>query len=144
MSTIDEIREQSKTVWAVSPLTQTKNDTSTDDEFANLLEKMKTGHVSGGSGGSDSSDDTKTRTVTEVLSDGSVLVTVWEGNKIVSQDRPVRAVGIGRGKREGRAGADAGRKLYRWHGERGSAGAQCLDAVVTKSQAPSRGGCQRS
>ena len=87
MSTIDEIREQSKTVWAVSPLTQTKNDTSTDDEFANLLEKMKTGHVSGGSGGSDSSDDTKTRTVTEVLSDGSVLVTVWEGNKIVSQTK---------------------------------------------------------
>ena len=87
MSTLDDIREQSKTVWAVSPLTQTQNDTSTDDEFANLLEKMKTGHVSGGSGGSDSSDDTKTRTVTEVLSDGSVLVPVWEGNKIVSQTK---------------------------------------------------------
>ena len=27
MSTIDEIREQSKTVWAVNPLTQMKNDT---------------------------------------------------------------------------------------------------------------------
>ena len=69
MSTIDEIREQSKTVWAVTPLTQMKNDTSTDDEFSNLLEKMKMGNVSGGSGGSGSSDDTKTRTVTEVLSE---------------------------------------------------------------------------
>ena len=87
MSTIDEIREQSKTVWAVNPLTQMKNDTSTDDEFSKLLEKMKTGNVSGGSGDSGSSDDTKTRTVTEVLSDGSVLVTVWEGNKIVSQTK---------------------------------------------------------
>ena len=86
MSTIDEIREQSKTVWAVSPLTQTKNDANTDDEFAALLEKMKTGTASGGSGDS-SSDDTKTRTVTEVLSDGSVLITVWEGNKIVSQTK---------------------------------------------------------
>ena len=86
MSTIDEIREQSKTVWAVNPLTQMKNDTSTDDEFSNLLEKMKMGNVSGGSGGSGSSDDTKTRTVTEVLSDGSVLITVWEG-KIVSQTK---------------------------------------------------------
>ena len=86
MSTIDEIREQSKTVWAVSPLTQTKNDANTDDEFAALLEKMKTGTASGGSGDS-SSDDTKTRTVMEVLSDGSVLITVWEGNKIVSQTK---------------------------------------------------------
>ena len=64
MSTIDEIREQSKTVWAVNPLTQAKNDTSTDDEFSNLLEQIKTGAPAGGSGGS--SDDTKTRTVTEV------------------------------------------------------------------------------
>ena len=87
MSTIDEIREQSKTVWAVNPLTQMKNDTSTDDEFSKLLEKMKTGNVSGGSGDSGISDDTKTRTVTEDLSDGSVLVTVWEGNKIVSQTK---------------------------------------------------------
>ena len=86
MSTIDEIREQSKTVWAVSPLTQTKNDANTDYEFAALLEKMKTGTASSGSGDS-SSDDTKTRTVTEVLSDGSVLITVWEGNKIVSQTK---------------------------------------------------------
>ena len=86
MSTIDEIREQSKTVWAVSPLTQTKNDASTNDEFAAMLEKMKTGTASGGSSDS-SSDDAKTRTVTEVLSDGSVLITVWEGNKIVSQTK---------------------------------------------------------
>ena len=85
MSTIDEIREQSKTVWAVNPLTQAKNDTSTDDEFSNLLEQIKTGAPAGGSGGS--SDDTKTRTVTEVLSDGSVLITVWEGNKSVSQTK---------------------------------------------------------
>ena len=86
MSTIDEIREQSKTVWAVSPLTQTKNDASTNDEFAAMLEKMKTGTASGGSSDS-SSDDAKTRTVTEVLSAGSVLITVWEGNKIVSQTK---------------------------------------------------------
>ena len=88
MSTIDEIREQSKTVWAVYPTTAAKNDTSASDEFSALLEQMKTGAPAGAGGGSDSSDsNTQTRTVTEVLSDGSVLITVWEGNKIVSQTK---------------------------------------------------------
>ncbi|WP_294160748.1 hypothetical protein [uncultured Selenomonas sp.] len=85
MSTIDEIREQSKTVWAVSPMTATRKEADTEDEFSALLEQMKTG-APAGSGGRDHSD-TQTRTVTEVLSDGSVLITVWEGNKIVSQTK---------------------------------------------------------
>ena len=85
MSTIDEIREQSKTVWAVNPLTATKKEAGTEDEFSALLEQMKTGAPAGT--GSRDSSDTQTRTVTEVLSDGSVLITVWEGTKIVSQTR---------------------------------------------------------
>ena len=85
MSTIDEIREQSKTVWAVSPMTATRKEADMEDEFSALLEQMKTG-APAGSGGRDHSD-TQTRTVTEVLSDGSVLITVWEGNKIVSQTK---------------------------------------------------------
>ena len=84
MSTIDEIREQAKTVWAVSPLQAAKNDTGAQDEFSSLLEQMKTGAPKGGTGGK---SDAQTRTVTEVLSDGSVLITVWEGNKIVSQTK---------------------------------------------------------
>ena len=74
MSTIDEIREQSKAVWAVTPLSATKKKASTEDEFSALLEQMKTGAPAGT--GSRDSSDTQTRTVTEVLSDGSVLITV--------------------------------------------------------------------
>lgn len=83
MSTIDEIREQSKAVWAVNAITPTKSATDAGDDFEKILEQMKTGKPAGGGDKSDA----QTRTVTEVLSDGSVLITVWEGTKIVSQTK---------------------------------------------------------
>ena len=82
MSTIDEIREQSKTVWAVSAAPRTGG-RAAEDSFSALLKNMRAGKPAG----SGEEKDTQTTTVTQVLSDGSVLVTVYEGNRIVSDTK---------------------------------------------------------
>lgn len=83
MSTIDEIREQSKTVWAVSAAPRTGG-RAAEDSFSALLKNMRAGKPAG----SGEEKDTQTTTVTQVLSDGSVLVTVYEGNRIISETKP--------------------------------------------------------
>ena len=82
MSTIDEIREQSKTVWAVSAAPRTGG-RAAEDSFSALLKNMRAGKPAG----SGEEKDTQTTTVTQVLSDGSVLVTVYAGNRIVSETK---------------------------------------------------------
>lgn len=82
MSTIDEIREQSKTVWAVSVAPRTGG-RAAEDSFSALLKNMRAGKPAR----SGEEKDTQTTTVTQVLSDGSVLVTVYEGNRIVSETK---------------------------------------------------------
>lgn len=82
MSTIDEIREQSKTVWAVNAAPRTGG-RAAEDSFSALLKNMRAGKPAG----SGEEKDTQTTTVTQVLSDGSVLVTVYEGNRIISETK---------------------------------------------------------
>ena len=82
MSTIDEIREQSKTVWAVSAAPRTGG-RAAEDSFSALLKNMRAGKPAG----SGEEKDTQTTTVTQVLSDGSVLVTVYEGDRIISETK---------------------------------------------------------
>lgn len=82
MTTIDEIREQSKTVWAVSAARQTGSSTD-EDNFSALLKSMRTG----GAAGVGSDDGSERTTVTRVLSDGSVVITVYEGSRIVSETK---------------------------------------------------------
>ncbi|MGE9841489.1 hypothetical protein ACQQ91_06000 [Selenomonas bovis] len=82
MSTIDEIREQSKTVWAVSAAPRTGG-RAAEDSFSALLKNMRAGKPAR----SGEEKDTQTTTVTQVLSDGSVLVTVYEGNRIISETK---------------------------------------------------------
>ena len=82
MSTIEEIREQSETVWAVSAAPRTGG-RAAEDSFSALLKNMRAGKPAG----SGEEKDTQTTTVTQVLSDGSVLVTVYEGNRIVSETK---------------------------------------------------------
>lgn len=82
MTTIDEIREQSKTVWAVSATRQTGSSTD-EDNFSALLKSMRTG----GAAGAGSDDGSERTTVTRVLSDGSVVITVYEGSRIVSETK---------------------------------------------------------
>ena len=83
MSTIDEIREQSKTVWAVSAVPRTGSHAA-ENSFSAMLANMRAGKPAGGG---ESSDDSQQTTVTQVLSDGSVLVTVYEGNRIISETK---------------------------------------------------------
>lgn len=83
MSTIDEIRELSKTVWAVSAAPRTGSHAA-EDSFSAMLANMRAGKPTGGG---DSSDDSRQTTVTQVLSDGSVLVTVYEGNRVISETK---------------------------------------------------------
>ena len=55
-------------------------------EFSEILAKMKEGKSPmGGTDNDDSSE--KTVTMTQVLSDGSILVTVYKGNEMVSQTK---------------------------------------------------------
>lgn len=82
MSTIDEIREQSKTVWAVSAAPRTGG-RAAEDSFSALLKNMRAGKPAG----SGEEKDAQTTTVTQVLSDGSVIITVYEGNRIVSETK---------------------------------------------------------
>lgn len=83
MSTIDEIREQSKTVWAVSAVPRTGSHAA-EDSFSAMLANMRAGKPAGGG---ESSDDSQQTTVTQVLSDGSVVITVYEGSRIVSETK---------------------------------------------------------
>lgn len=83
MSMIDEIREQSKTVWAVSAVPRTGSHAA-EDSFSAMLANMRAGKPAGGG---ESSDDSRQTTVTQVLSDGSVLVTVYEGNRVISETK---------------------------------------------------------
>lgn len=64
----------------------TSGTASFQEEFSSMLAKMKEGG-SPSSGADDSSDSEKTMTVTQVMSDGSVLVTVYKDDKIVSQTK---------------------------------------------------------
>ncbi len=82
MTTIDEIREQSKTVWAVSAARQAGSSTD-EDNFSAFLKSMRTG----GAAGAGSDDGSERTTVTRVLSDGSVVITVYEGSRIVSETK---------------------------------------------------------
>ena len=59
---------------------------SASESFSAVLDKMKKGGAPAGGGSSDDSSD-ETTTVMQVMSDGSALVTTYEGDKIVSQTK---------------------------------------------------------
>ena len=82
MSTIDEIREQGKTVWAVSAAPRMGSHAA-EDSFSALLANMRAGKPAR----SGEEKDAQTTTVTQVLSDGSVVITVYEGSRIVSETK---------------------------------------------------------
>lgn len=82
MSTIDEIREQGKTVWAVSAAPRMGSHAA-EDSFSALLANMRAGKPAR----SGEEKDAQTTTVTQVLSDGSVIITVYEGNHILSETK---------------------------------------------------------
>lgn len=85
MSKVQSINGVS-TIYAngTSSASSTK-DSDTKASFATIFKQLKTG---AGPGNGASEDNAKeTVTVTQVMNDGSVLVTVYQGNEIISQNK---------------------------------------------------------
>lgn len=87
MSSIDEISSKG---WNINTGNKVKNsdkESGAKNTFSAILKQMRTGGGSSGGGSSDSDSDDKTTTVTQVMSDGSVFITVYKGDKIISQTK---------------------------------------------------------
>ena len=80
MSSISSISGTS-TCWDV---TKTSSSTSTTDAFSQIVNNLQSGKAATDSG---SSSDDETTTITRVLSDGSVLITVMKDGEIVSETK---------------------------------------------------------
>lgn len=83
MSSIDAISTSS---WntVLNGTSATDKDTDTKADFSAMLSDLKSG---GGAGKKSSDSDEETATVTQLMSDGSVLVTVYQGDEIISQTK---------------------------------------------------------
>ena len=80
MSSISSISGASS-LWSV---TSTSSSSSTTDAFSQAVSNLQSGKAANDSG---SSSDEETTTITKVLSDGSVLVTVVKDGQIVSETK---------------------------------------------------------
>ena len=85
MSGISSISSTSA-LWSTT--SKTTSTSSVQDTFSQMVENLQSGAPATGYGdnGSSSSDD-DTVTMTKVLSDGSVLITVMQDGKIISQTK---------------------------------------------------------
>ena len=84
-----EIQATRNTIWCGSTSENTR--TAKDDKtlaskasFSHMLRQLETG---GGIRDTDDNSGEDTTVVTQVMSDGSVLTTVYEGDRIVSQSK---------------------------------------------------------
>lgn len=84
MSVVDAIGSRGWTMNAGS-VGNTDKESDTKDSFSAILQDLKSG--GSGAGANGGSDEEETSTITQVLSDGSVLVTVYQGNEIISQTK---------------------------------------------------------
>ena len=69
-------------LWTTTSTTNSSS--SIEDTYSQIVSNLQSGGTSSGSGDSDSDD---TVTTTRILSDGSVLITVMQDGKIVSETR---------------------------------------------------------
>ena len=87
MSSIDAISSKGWNISTGNPVSDTDKESGTKTAFSAILQQMQTGGAASGGGSSDSDGEDKTTTITQVMSDGSVLITVYEGDKIISQTK---------------------------------------------------------
>lgn len=87
MSSIGEISSKGWNIGTENKVKNTDKESGTKNTFSAILKQMRTGGGSSGGGSSDSDSDDKTTTVTQVMSDGSVLITVYKGDEIISQTK---------------------------------------------------------
>ena len=72
--------------WSTSKTTAVQS--SASDEFSQMVANLQKGAQATGNGSSDSSEDSEEiTTLTRVMSDGSVLITVMQGDEIISQTK---------------------------------------------------------
>lgn len=83
MSSVDMISTKGLGFSAISAV-NTDKESETVDTFSSILQQMQTG---GGASSSSESDSDDTATVTKIMPDGSILVTVYQGDDIVSQTK---------------------------------------------------------
>jgi hypothetical protein len=84
MSSVDAINSTA-TSWGVTGAKSTSKSTSSaSDDFAKIVNNLKSGKAANSSNDDDNKD---TVTITKVLSDGSVLITVMKGDQIVSETK---------------------------------------------------------
>lgn len=86
MSSIDAISSNS---WntILTGASNADKDTETKTDFSAMLSELKSGGGAGKKSSGSSDSDEETATVTQVMSDGSVLVTVYQGDEIISQTK---------------------------------------------------------
>lgn len=86
MSSIDAISTSS---WntVLNGTSATDKDTDTKADFSAMLADLKSGGGTGKKSSGSGDSDEETATVTQVMSDGSVLVTVYQGDEIISQTK---------------------------------------------------------
>lgn len=84
MSGISSISSTSA-LWSTT--SKTTSTSSVQDTFSQMVENLQSGAPATGYGDNGSSSDDDTVTMTKVLSDGSVLITVMQDGKIISQTK---------------------------------------------------------
>ncbi len=84
---MSELKISSLGAVSAAPAASTSSSEETKDIFSQILEKLKSGAPAGGGAKSGSDSDEQTTAVTQVLSDGSVLITVYQGKEIISQSK---------------------------------------------------------
>lgn len=84
-----EIQATKTVLWnqggAASAAATTDKTPAAKSAFAKMLRQLETGGGVREDGAGDSGEETTT--ITQVMSDGSVLITVYEGDRIVSQSK---------------------------------------------------------
>ena len=85
MSEIQSISGVSKSYATGTSSASSTKYSDTKVSFSAILKQLKTGAGPGSGASKDSSEETVT--ITQVMSDGSVLITVYQGDKIISQTK---------------------------------------------------------
>ncbi len=85
MSEVQSINGNSTSRATGTMSASSTKDSDTKVSFTAILNQLKTG--AGAGGGASGDDSEETVTITKVMSDGSVMITVYQGDKIVSQTK---------------------------------------------------------
>lgn len=84
MSSIEAIKANSSTRNSAWIASTDKESQETSETFSAILQQLQTGGAGTASGGSDGSSE-ETETITRIMPDGTIRITVYRGSEIISQ-----------------------------------------------------------